>query len=181
MSSQLIAQRLRGDVCRLECWKLQRVCAWWDRGGQGFPRGQYAQLPTVRDDRGPFVYRMCYTRARGRPRRHTFIAQLPRHVHPIKISGRAHSSAGLLHGNNHRIPSALSSRIQTHIARRCELSGFCRSELKLLGARVRRFGAASNAQLTHVNYATLQTSGFSPEDSFELNWSTDRPKENRLK
>lgn len=58
MSSQLIAQRLagRGDVCRLECWKLQRVYARWDgseRRTQGFPRGQYAQLSAVGNDRVP--------------------------------------------------------------------------------------------------------------------------------
>jgi len=65
MSSQLIAQRLagRGDVCRLECWKLQRGMREMGRvwgGGQSFPRGQYAQLPAVTNDRGLFVYR--YTR-----------------------------------------------------------------------------------------------------------------------
>jgi len=66
MSSQLIAQRLagRGDVCRLECWKLQRGMREMGRvwgGGQSFPRGQYAQLPAVTNDRGISSYIASYT------------------------------------------------------------------------------------------------------------------------
>lgn len=76
--------------------------------GQGFPRGQYAQLPVVENDRDPFVYRYARERWNGREDTiHTFIAQLlqQQHVHSIKIIGHTHSSGGLLHGDNRRIPS----------------------------------------------------------------------------
>ena len=167
MSSQLIAQYLarRGDVCRLECWKLQWGMRKMERvrRGQGFPWGQYAQLHVVENDRVLFVYR--YIQGRWNDRGHdTFIAQLLRHVHSIKIIGRAHSSSGLLQ----EIIAAflrwcqLPSRTQPNVrdSQRCEFSGFCWRKLKVHGTRVWRFAAALNAQLTHVNYVTLQTLEF---------------------
>jgi len=144
MSSQLIAQYLarRGDVCRLECWKLQRGMRKMGRvrRGQGFPWGQYAQLLVVENDRVLFVYR--YIQRRWNDRGHdTFIAQLLRHVHSIKIIGRAHSSSGLLHGDNRRIPSMVPTSFayitpNVRDSQRCEFSGFCWRKLKVHGTRV---------------------------------------------
>jgi len=83
------------------------------------------------------------------------------------MSGCAHSSGGLLHGDNHRIPSAISTFFsQTNVR---ELSGFCLRKFKLHGAHVQRFAAALKAQLMHFTYVILQMSELPLENSFELN------------